>query len=90
MLLILRVVLWVTHHILLPLPYLNSDFLLVAGHCVRSLEIVEKAEKMWWILRRKPFALLRLRRWFRFDARILAYPVRLTTSRANLGPTLSQ
>ena len=89
MLLILWVVLWVTHHIRLPLPSLNSDFLLVAWHRVRSVDIVEEAEKIWR-KREKPFTLLRLWRRLRFDARVLACPVRLTTTRANLGPTLSQ
>ena len=89
MLLILWVVLWVTHHIRLPLPSLNSDFLLVAWHRVRSVDIVEEAEKIWR-KREKPFTLLRLWRRLRFDARVLACPVRLTTTRANPGPTLSQ
>ena len=89
MLLILRVVLWVTHHIFLPFP-LDYDLLLVAWNCVRSIEMVEKAEKMWRVLRGEPFTLLGLWRRVRFDACVLACPVRLTTTRANLCPTLSQ
>merc|ERR1712055_670278 len=68
LLLILWVVLWVTHHIRLPLPSLNSDFLLVAWHRVRSVDIVEET-----------FTLLRLWRRLRFDARVLACPVPLVT-----------
>ena len=52
LILIFRVVFWVTHHIALPLS-LYHNFFLVAWNCVWSLEVVEKAEKMWRISKRK-------------------------------------
>ena len=73
-------------------PFLDLILIssLLLGTVSGVSRLSKKLRKCGGFIRGKPFTLLRHWRWVGFDARVLACPVRLTTTRANPCPTLSQ